>query len=174
MIFWETLTEKFPKSQMNIMSTRNIKQTTGSHIRIKLVHSIEEETHLQRSQQEKTQYKQKMKIKTMLDCSSEAVRRQWNNIFKGLGGSSRPGVHASSPRNVFQKWKRKMTSTDQPTNAKRIHHQQTHVVRNVEGVHWPQMEIWIYTKAPRTTEKVSMWENTQALSYYFSLFRNWG
>ena len=88
---------------MNIMSTRNIKQTTGSHIRIKLVHSTEEETHLQRSQQEKTQYKQKMKIKTMLDCSSEAVRRQWNNIFKGLGGSSQPGVHASSPRNVFQK-----------------------------------------------------------------------
>lgn len=160
MIFWETLTEKFPKSQMNIMSTRSIKQTTGSHIRIKLLNSIEEETHFQRSQQEKTQYKQKMKIKIMLAFSSETVRRQWSNIFKGLGVGSQPGVRASSPRTVFQKWKWKMTSTDQPTNAKRIHHQQTHIIRNVEGVDWPQMEIWIYTKAPRTTEKVSMWENT--------------
>jgi len=39
---------------MNIMSTRNIKQTTGSHIRIKLLNSIEEEKHFQRSEQEKT------------------------------------------------------------------------------------------------------------------------
>lgn len=66
----------------------------------------------------KRQYKQKMKIKIMLDFSSEAVRRQWSNIFKGLEGSSQPRVHASSPRNVFQKWKWKMTSTDQPTMLK--------------------------------------------------------
>lgn len=88
---------------MNIMSTRNFKQTTGSHIRIKLLNSIEEEKHFQRSQQEKTQYKQKVKIKIILDISSEAVSRQWRNFFKGLECSSQPGVHASSPKNVFQK-----------------------------------------------------------------------